>query len=159
LKWYVERNSVNIWIDLSGIIAPNVSLFEWNVGVYEGHEKSTDNYYRIINPSAENTDKFSSVDELLIDCFNEGIAIIEERIKADSCIFVFTSNGGGSHGGVWSMEDFQRFLFSSDTFNQIPCHSRFTHNYFTPLINPDLNVFSLAVNSDAENNPRTSINT
>ena len=55
----------------------------------------------IENPNLANERiKYNSVEDLLIDELNIGIALIESYIEENAYIYVFVAPGGGSKGGL-----------------------------------------------------------
>ncbi|ALO35865.1 hypothetical protein CMT41_14895 [Colwellia sp. MT41] len=135
LKWSVHGDYVDMWVDLSGVIAPNDKLIEWDVSVFEGYKVTPDNFYILDNPNPKNkVTKHPSFAELLIDCFTAAIAVIEEYIQEDAYIYVFACNDGGSMGGIMPMARFQCFLNRrlARQFIRRPVRS-FIHIFTLPL--------------------------
>jgi hypothetical protein len=144
-KWFVSRETADIWIDFSGIITPNNKFWDTNFGIEVFHKITSDSYYVLDYVRDDYTPiKYASFAELLInECFQYGITLIEKYIEEYAYIFVLAADDGGSMGGVRPKVEFQHFLNTrlSKQFSKVPIKVTYPHTYFTSLVRPKENLY------------------
>jgi len=144
-KWFVDRDSADVWIDFSGIITPNDKLWDMNTPFEVCHTVTHDNQYILDHVRDDYTPiKYVSLAELLInECFSIGVDLIERYIEEQAYIFVFAGNDGGSSGGIMSKVEFQRYLNKrlAKQFSTVPGNVYYRHTYFTSLVNHKKNLY------------------